>query len=82
MPHFITCNSFIGAAYAKVLAGYLRDGMSPKCPDGVKLDPSQPLYIIELGTGSGKFRWVGGGGGERGGGGAGGLGGGRAVRFS
>jgi len=55
VPHFITCNAFIGAAYAKVLAGFIRDGMNPKSPEGVRLDPTEPLYIIELGTGSGKF---------------------------
>jgi hypothetical protein len=48
VPHFITSNSFIGKAYATILKGYLRDLE-------VQLDPSQPLYIIELGSGSGKF---------------------------
>jgi|MDSY01.1.fsa_nt_gb hypothetical protein len=43
-------NSFIGKAYAKVLMGYIRDMTS-------KLDRTQPLYIIELGTGSGKFSY-------------------------
>ena len=53
VPHFITCNAFIGRAYAKVLQGFLRD-----CASGsMMLDPTQPLYIIELGTGSGKFSY-------------------------
>ena len=50
VPHFITCNSFIGQSYAKVLHGFLRDSLLSKT-----VDPSEPLYIIELGTGSGKF---------------------------
>lgn len=53
VPHFITCNAFIGRAYAKVLLGFIRDCM---CPDAkVALDPQEPLYIVELGAGSGKF---------------------------
>jgi hypothetical protein len=53
VPHFITCNTFIGRSYAKVLHGYLKDAMKP----GAKMtvDTKEPLYIIELGTGSGKF---------------------------
>lgn len=50
VPHFITSNAFIGRAYAKVLHGYLQDSLASGA-----LDPSQPLYIVELGAGSGKF---------------------------
>lgn len=53
MPHFITCNAFIGRSYAQVLSGFLRDCV--RGGGGMKLDPTEPLYIIELGTGSGKF---------------------------
>jgi hypothetical protein len=53
VPHFITCNSFIGRSYAHVLCGFLRDCMSAKST--MPLDQNEPLYIIELGTGSGKF---------------------------
>ncbi|GMI10455.1 hypothetical protein TrVE_jg3987 [Triparma verrucosa] len=68
VPHFITCNAFIGRAYAKVLAGFIDDlydasnspppspsSPSPDLPHSMNLDPTQPLYIIELGTGAGKF---------------------------
>jgi tetratricopeptide (TPR) repeat protein len=52
VPHFITCNAFIGRSYAKVLQGFLRDcAVSGR----MKLDRNEPLYIIELGVGSGKF---------------------------
>ena len=50
VPHFITCNMFIGKSYAKVLHGFLRDSLSSG-----SVDVNEPLYIIELGTGSGKF---------------------------
>ncbi|CAN0112120.1 unnamed protein product [Ectocarpus sp. 6 AP-2014] len=53
VPHFITCNAFIGRSYAQVLSGFLRDCV--RGAGGMKLDPTEPLYIIELGTGSGKF---------------------------
>lgn len=55
VPHFITCNAFIGRSYAKVLLGFLRDCMLPGAK--LPLDPNEPLYIIELGTGSGKFSY-------------------------
>lgn len=53
VPHFITSNAFIGHSYAKVLLGFLRDCMSPQNP--MALDTDEPLYIVELGAGSGKF---------------------------
>jgi len=53
VPHFITCNAFIGKAYAQVLYGFICDCMSGKSP--MTLDPAEPFYIIELGAGSGKF---------------------------
>jgi len=59
VPHFITCNAFIGRSYAQVLQGYLRDCARKAREDGpgspLALDPNEPLYIIELGAGSGKF---------------------------
>lgn len=53
VPHFITCNSFIGRAYAKVLLGFLDDCTSSNT--SLPLAVSDSLYIIELGAGSGKF---------------------------
>jgi len=59
VPHFITCNAFIGHSYAQVLQGYLRDCARKARENGpgfpLVLDPNEPLYIIELGAGSGKF---------------------------
>jgi hypothetical protein len=57
VPHFITCNSFIGRSYAQVLCGFLRDCVMNPTP-GLELDFDQPLYIIELGAGSGKFSFL------------------------
>ncbi|GMH52669.1 hypothetical protein TrRE_jg1017, partial [Triparma retinervis] len=58
VPHFITCNAFIGKVYARVLKGWLEDVQSSSnsgLHNTMKLDPTKPLYIIELGTGAGKF---------------------------
>lgn len=40
-------------SYAQVFQGFVRDAASGKTK--LKLDPTEPLYIIELGAGSGKF---------------------------
>lgn len=55
VPHHITSNPFIADAYAKVVFGFLRDC---KNPDTVPLDPGQPVYIVELGSGSGRFAYL------------------------
>lgn len=51
VPHYITSNGWIANAYAKVVLGWLRDcaGM---------LDPRQPVHIVELGCGSGRFGYL------------------------
>lgn len=55
VPHFITCNTFIGKSYAKVLHGFITDCLKPNAK--ITLDNKEPLYIIELGAGSGKFSY-------------------------
>ena len=49
VPHHITSSPFIADAYARVVMGFLRD-----CS---VLDHSQPVHIIELGSGSGRFAY-------------------------
>lgn len=51
VPHYITSNPFIASAYAQVVLGFLRDCQAGSPP----LDPGQPVYIVELGAGSGRF---------------------------
>lgn len=55
VPHFITCNTFITKSYVKVLHGFIADGLRPNA--AMPLDVNEPLYIIELGAGSGKFSY-------------------------
>src|SRR5438270_8877543 len=59
VPHYITSNAFIADGYARVVFGFLRDchAVTPtgENPNFLPLDLSQPVYIIELGAGSGRF---------------------------
>ncbi|MEM7033141.1 MAG: SAM-dependent methyltransferase [Chloroflexota bacterium] len=57
VPYYITSNPYIAGAYAQVILGFLRDCLNGQSTDGAfpVLDTSQPLYIVELGAGSGRF---------------------------
>ncbi len=58
VPHHITSSPFIANAYASVVFGFLRDCLAASGEAEVKyasFDPGQPLYIVELGSGSGRF---------------------------
>ena len=48
VPFYITSNSFIARAYARVIACWLHD-VAPMC------DLAEPIIVLELGTGPGKF---------------------------
>lgn len=49
VPHYITSNAFIAEAYARVVAAYLGERLVTLA------DAGQPIYIVELGAGSGRF---------------------------
>ena len=54
VPHYATSNPFIANAYGKVVFGFLRDcNLNTQTP----LDITQPVYIVELGSGSGRFAY-------------------------
>ncbi len=55
VPHYITCNPFIARAYSKVVFAFLRDCQNPATPLS---DGNQPFYILELGSGSGRFAYL------------------------
>lgn len=60
VPHYITSNPHIANAYAQVVLGFLRDGyaISNAQDSGIAaIDPEQPIYILELGSGSGRFAY-------------------------
>jgi hypothetical protein len=48
VPHYFTSNPYIAAAYAQLVLGYWRDAWPT-------LSGAQPLYLVELGAGSGRF---------------------------
>jgi hypothetical protein len=48
VPHHATSNPYLARAYGRVVLGFLRDWHT-------RLDPSQPVYIVELGAGSGRL---------------------------
>ncbi|MEM9903920.1 MAG: tetratricopeptide repeat protein [Cyanobacteria bacterium P01_D01_bin.44] len=63
VPHYVTSNPTIARAYGQVVLGFLRDwrAVSPQSePTNAAtphLDPTQPVYIVELGAGSGRFAY-------------------------
>jgi tetratricopeptide (TPR) repeat protein len=53
LPWYVTSNSFIARAYARMLVGWLRDLVAAG-----GIDRSQPLYVLELAAGSGHFAFL------------------------
>ena len=51
VPHDISCNPYMARAYADVIIGYLRDILA----DPQSIDLAEPIYIVELGAGSGRL---------------------------
>ncbi len=62
VPHYITNNPALARAYAEVALGFLRDCTATASTCGGSawraFDPSEPLYILELGSGSGRFAFL------------------------
>ncbi len=54
VPHYVTCNPVMAAAYARVVFGYLRDLVRES---RLGFDATQPLHVLELGAGSGRFTY-------------------------
>ena len=58
IPFYITTNPYIATQYAKTVLAYLRDcaALASGETGGLKgLDTSEPVYIVELGAGPGRF---------------------------
>jgi tetratricopeptide (TPR) repeat protein len=62
VPHYITNNPFIARAYARIVAAWMRawlGGESMADSDAAPaLDRTQPIRIIELGAGCGRFAFL------------------------
>lgn len=50
VPQYATTNPRFAAAYAEVLVGFLRD-----CRARTDHDPTEPVHVVELGAGPGRF---------------------------
>jgi tetratricopeptide (TPR) repeat protein len=55
VPFYITSNAFVARAYARAVAGFLRDLAGG---GGAHLDRAAPLYVVELAAGSGQFAYL------------------------
>lgn len=53
VPNWITSNGFIANAFASAILYGIRDLV-----DAGRIDPSQPVYILELGAGTGKLAFL------------------------
>jgi tetratricopeptide (TPR) repeat protein len=53
VPFYVTSNPYIAKAYARTVVGFLRDAASQGA-----LNREQPLHVVELAAGSGKFSFL------------------------
>lgn len=62
VPHHITSSPFIADAYSRIIAAFLRDSRAAFAGANVgsnsSIDPSHPVYIVELGSGPGRFAYL------------------------
>lgn len=56
VPFYLTSNPLIAGHFARVILGYLRDCLHPQAK--TPIDPSQPIYIFDLGAGSGRLGFL------------------------
>ncbi|HEX9256071.1 MAG TPA: hypothetical protein VF938_11020, partial [Candidatus Angelobacter sp.] len=57
VPSYITNNPFIAEIYAQIVAGFILDCMNLPQKGSRPLSPDNPLRILELGAGTGKFSY-------------------------
>jgi Putative S-adenosyl-L-methionine-dependent methyltransferase len=58
VPQFITNNPFIAEIYARVVFGFICDCIDPEEENSRRLSVQNPLRILELGAGVGKFAFL------------------------
>ena len=56
VPSYVTSNPYIARSYAQVVLGYLRDCL--KLEGSTPIDLTHPLYIFDLGAGTGRFGYL------------------------
>lgn len=55
IPQYVTTNPVMARTYAQLFLAWLRDLSAQKSDSA--LDPAQPIYLVELGAGSGRFAY-------------------------
>ncbi len=55
VPSSISSNPVMARAYSQILFGYLRDCVAAAATGRSVLDETEPIYIVELGAGSGRL---------------------------
>ncbi len=55
VPHAISSSPLMARSYSQIVLGYLRDCVSAAQYSDFLFDASQPIYIVELGAGSGRL---------------------------
>jgi len=58
VPSYITNNPFIAEIFAGIVAAFVQDCMSSVQPGYQSLSAENPLRILELGAGTGKFSYL------------------------
>lgn len=58
VPSYITNNPFIAEIYAQIVAGFISDCINLSQQEAQPLSPENPLRILELGAGTGKFSYL------------------------
>ncbi|HEY2115118.1 MAG TPA: SAM-dependent methyltransferase [Candidatus Angelobacter sp.] len=58
VPSYITNNPFIAEIYAEIVAGFILDCMNLSQKGSQPLSPDNPLRVLELGAGTGKFSYL------------------------
>jgi hypothetical protein len=52
------CFSYIARGYAKTILGYINDMHEAPAGSPLAVDPSLPVYIVEVGAGHGKLGYL------------------------
>jgi hypothetical protein len=58
VPSYITNNPFIAEIYAGIVAAFMDDCLGPARGESLRISPENPLRILELGAGTGKFAYL------------------------
>jgi tetratricopeptide (TPR) repeat protein len=58
VPAYITSNPYITEIYARIVFAFLRDCIEASRQGSRPISPANPLRILELGAGSGKFSYL------------------------